>query len=319
MSWKAYPLIFRLKSPLHIGWRKVGNLHQTRPYVPGKVIWAALTVRCARAGFNELVAMPGANTYEKAGNWLKKNFGFSYLFPSLKPDLNGALYPRFEKERLIYGSYQLSEHEFQYLLLDSYASTALDYARFAAEDGSLHETEFIRPRTRRLRGTSISKLIDNKLEYEEIGAPVYLVGYVFAKNNLINEIKSLLQHVRFGAERRYGWGRVELFGDLNEINDNAMLFGQWLVDKNSEEAIQIRAEQGSFLPAHAIASSNQAKRLPVDGQLAGQVETLVGRETTQEQYFGRELSKPLICWQAGSVLLAQLSARIGDYGILEKA
>ena len=48
MAWTHYRLKFRLISPLFVGFRRSGNLWETRRYVPGKVLWAALTARLTR-------------------------------------------------------------------------------------------------------------------------------------------------------------------------------------------------------------------------------------------------------------------------------
>ena len=45
MAWRAYKIVLRLRSPLHIGRGKVGNLQRTRPYVAGRNLWGALTAR----------------------------------------------------------------------------------------------------------------------------------------------------------------------------------------------------------------------------------------------------------------------------------
>ena len=31
MTWEVYRVAFRLLSPMHIGWHKLGNMQQTRP------------------------------------------------------------------------------------------------------------------------------------------------------------------------------------------------------------------------------------------------------------------------------------------------
>ena len=43
MRWTTFSVIFRLRTPMHIGLCKVGNLQQTRSYIPGKTLWGALT------------------------------------------------------------------------------------------------------------------------------------------------------------------------------------------------------------------------------------------------------------------------------------
>ena len=48
MSWTAYQIILRLHSPLHIGYREVGYLRRTRPYVTGRALRGALVNRVGR-------------------------------------------------------------------------------------------------------------------------------------------------------------------------------------------------------------------------------------------------------------------------------
>lgn len=79
MTWKQYRIAFRLLSPLHIGYRKVGNLMQTRCYVPARVLWAALTVRITRdcgKGCN-------GKDYTEIGSNVEKYFHFGYLWPAI--------------------------------------------------------------------------------------------------------------------------------------------------------------------------------------------------------------------------------------------
>ena len=38
-DWTAYRVVLRLRGPMHIGNGRVGNIQQTRPYVPGRNIW----------------------------------------------------------------------------------------------------------------------------------------------------------------------------------------------------------------------------------------------------------------------------------------
>lgn len=187
MVWQRYDLVFRLLAPLHIGWRKSGNLQQCRGYVPGKNLWASLTARLTRD------AGKGASgqAYVKIGGLVTKHFRFTYLYPSLQMD----------------GDYQPCypwKEEFDYLFLDSYTSAALNYPSQSAAEGLLHETEFIAPCTRS-------------------GQPVYLTGGLFVQGNLPGELqgwKDTLGKLQFGGERGYGWGRMERVQcDLKETLD----------------------------------------------------------------------------------------------------
>lgn len=293
MSWTAYRLVFRLRSPLHIGWRKVGNLMQTRPYVTGKVLWGALTARLTRD------TRPGATAddYRQVGDQVNEALAFTYLFPALTPDPSQALYPWYTERGLAYGAEKMPAAQFDHLFLDSYAGTALDYDRFGAEPGSLRETEFIAPHTRE-------------------GTPVYLVGHILAQDGGPDGWQEALGAVQLGGERKYGWGRVELVDGPHPLPHGERLFGQFeLIAGNKVPVLQ--AIQDMPVLAHALAVEFNGHK-PVS-DLRGPVEPLVGRETRVEKKkgFGAHLPQARICWQAGCVIGAGRSIVIGSYGIWE--
>lgn len=180
MAWDCYPLVFRLLSPLHIGRRKVGNLQQTRPYVSGKVVWAALTARLTRQTWQ------GNNNsaYQTIGRRLLTEMRFSYLWPSLEPPT-----PYFP---------WLYPNDFDYNLLGGFTSTARNDSQNAAKDGSLHETEFISHFTR-------------------TGSPVFLVGCLWVQQSFTETgWQKAIREISLGGERGYGWGRVRLENELNK-------------------------------------------------------------------------------------------------------
>ena len=217
MSWQKYDLVFRLQSPLHIGWRKTSNLMQTRPYVPAKNLWAALTARLTRG------AGKGADgqAYVKIGAQVQECFRFSYLYPALKDGEEYKVYYPWE-----------SEAEFDYLFLDSYASTALNYESQSAEDGLLHDTEFIAPRTR-------------------TDEQVFLRGYLYLQQEgLPNELTSwetALGKLQLGGEQGYGWGRVEL---VTKCPEKAVVE---LVDKPESELVDSQKDSLKIITAHLLA------------------------------------------------------------------
>jgi len=177
MAWQQYNLTFRLLSPLHIGWRKSGNLQQSRGYVPGKNVWAGLTARLTRdAGQGAM-----GEAYVRMGQRVTENFRFTYLYPSLAAGEG-------------YQPHYPWEEDFDYLFADSYTSTALNYSVQSAEEGMLHETECIAPHTR-------------------CRQPVYLTGTLFVLSNLpdtVSHWQASLPKLQFGGERGYGWGQVAL-------------------------------------------------------------------------------------------------------------
>jgi len=181
MTWTAYKISFRLLSPMHIGWHKLGNLQQTRPYVTGRSLWGALTARLTREA--------GNSNYHEIGEQVDDQLAFTYFYPSMEPS-KVDLWPWPDDQW----------DKFTWTFLGSYASTALENAR-NAEAGSLHETEYIAPYTRE-------------------GQQVYLVGYIFEKDTCNLNWQSALGKLQFGGERGYGWGRVHAKDGYKKINDN---------------------------------------------------------------------------------------------------
>ncbi len=63
---------------MHMGWRKLGNLQQTRPYVTGRSLWGAFTARLTREF--------GQNSYEKVGDQVDHDLAFTYFYPSVNEE-----------------------------------------------------------------------------------------------------------------------------------------------------------------------------------------------------------------------------------------
>ena len=156
MTWRAYRLTFRLLSPLHVGYYKLGNLQRTRHYVPGRNFWAAATARLTR--------LLSGHDYEAVGGFVRRHMAFGYFFPAVTED--APLYPSYDAGGVSYGPPEttLPAEHFEHLLLSSYAATALDDDRRAATEGSLHEVECL-------------------LSLATSGAPVFLIGHVFARED----------------------------------------------------------------------------------------------------------------------------------------
>ncbi len=275
MAWKKYQLVFKLLSPLHIGYRKVGNLHQTREYVPGKVVWGALTARLTRmTGKGD-----SSKGYSDIGKAVANHFRFGYLWPAIFKNNNSTEQSKLEV------CYPWSNTDFDYQFLNSYASTALNYDFQSSEEGTLHETEYIAPKTR-----------DNR--------QVYLKGDLWVdEDNLNNQFinwKSALNTMHLGGERNYGWGRVRLINELKPIEDNSI------------PEIQITNE--SKIPAHAFAIvGNQTIH-----EIQGEVEPLLGWEwDNSNQNRVWKLSDPEICYVPGSILKVDCSFEVDAFGRLK--
>lgn len=288
MSWQAYRLVFRLEGPLHIGWRKIGNLMQTRSYVPGRSWWGAVT-----AGLTQWL---GKTDYRQTGEWVRENLRFGYFFPA--ENIDNPLYPVQSAGETVYGQNKLSEPVFERQFLSVLASTAIAHQANVTEEASLHEVEFLTPSL-------------------NLGQPVYLVGHLFVHQNeeittrnddvevrgfsLFSQVIASLQ---IGGERRYGFGQLTLCRD--ECLRASDIFGYPLTQHDGQYCVTVPARRP--LLAHAIASGLR---------LNGSMEPLVSREWTQQSGPGRQVTLLGLYYLPGSVVTSDTTFRIGQYGIWE--
>lgn len=270
MRWTAYRVIFRLLTPMHVGAAKLGNLQRARPYLTGKALWGALAARLTR----DDPALGG--DYVAVGRRVNEELAFSYFYPAAGEAVD--LWPWENPDR------------FTWRYLGSYAGTALDYGRNAAEEGSLHETEFIAPFTRD-------------------GRPVYLVGCVFERTGCTLRWRQVLTRLQVGGERTYGWGRLTLH---SMVTETASLFGRHALRLDGARPCLTVAAREHLL-AHALADG--VKAVAAHGRLA----PLVGRETTTAAEHGRTVALAAICWEPGSVVTTDARFIIGPNGIWEAA
>lgn len=280
MTWKAYQVSFRLLSPMHVGWRKLGNLQQTRPYLIGHSIWGALTARLTRE--------QRSSEYERVGGEVDQQLTFSYFYPYIDKNLVGMTLWPWPGD---------TWDDFSWTYLGSYASTALEGGH-SAEAGSLHETEYIAPHTRSIADT---KGVTTK--------PVYLVGYIFVRDDCTLSWENALDKLQFGGERSYGWGRVRLetlllLPEIPELPQTVLCFDDYHVNYSGNRPV-VTILEGKPLLAHAIAEAVECD---------GTIEPLVGR-VTQKSGFGNEHAKPEICWMPGSKVKAEEKFEIGARGI----
>ncbi len=292
MKWKQYRIAFRLLSPLHIGYRKVGNLMQTRYYVPARNLWAALTARITRdcgRGYS-------GQAYDDIGSMLKKYFRFGYLWPAIPR--NGKIkvetwndletffsFPLDEKKslhELFPNPYQKNPSLFDYFFLDSHQGMAMNQFNQAAEDGSLHDIEFIAPHS---RGN---------------GELVYLAGTMWVDDNLPEDLaawENSIRQIRIGGEQSYGWGRVELIFCL----------------PLEKEKCSIEPD-GFFWSGHIPAHLNS---LETENNVHGEIEPIVG---WQAQIDGsQKIGDATIAYIPGSIIKNENTKFvIGEMGVWKK-
>ena len=278
MAWKQHALCFRLLSPLHIGGRQAGNLRQTRGYVPGNVLWAALTARLTRDSGNGACG----GQYLEMGRSVKEHFRFSYLYPALPLDSTKAVVSPDDLETFYPWE---PDGGFDYRFLDCHAGSALDYSRRTAAGGQLREVEFIRPWTRPLTG-------------EDGATPVHLAGVAYVREGLPGPLAGwgrALDRIQLGGERGYGWGRVRL---------------AWAPKEGPSEDPVVRVSAGDPILAHV-----RVDAASVD--VSGAVEPLVGwaRDNRENRSTRWRLSKAVICYAPGAIVQSARLFRIGENGL----
>ena len=300
MSWQVYEWKFRLKSPLHIGFHKIMHFFKTRPYVPGKPLWAALTAK--------LTPMLGINDYQKVGEFLKKTFRFGYLYPYVE----GKLYiPRYTEEGLKFGD--LNQNDFEKKFISSMASTAIEAESLTAEEGMLHEVEFINPYTiddRKpvyLKGLLwVGEFAENEPKLSIINNEL-IIKYNEASFNFKNQLANQFQ---IGGERKYGFGLVEL-KKINEISTNEFngWSGKW---SEEDEEVYISLNSNNPVWSHVLHSNAL--------NVKGNIEPLVGRDWEADKGAGKKLtSHHGLFWSPGSLLLENKTFKITKFGLWKEA
>lgn len=284
MTWHAYQVILRLRSPLHIGCGKVGNLQRTRPYVTGRVLWGALTMRLTRDAANGRGPANDSRVYRQFGERVHHSLAFTYFYPATK----------------LRNSYQvawpwLDGNRFRRRFLSSYCGTALAYPHQSAAVGMLHEVEFITPNT-----------LDS-------GEPVFLQGYIFERDGNDLNWRDALNRLQLGGERGYGWGDTELIA-VSAAQNGCLFDDENIVFDGGKDLPNMRLEASQQpsgrLLAHTLASSLQA---------VGEVEPLVGREwrsdNSQNRHVGQHVAFRDICYAPGSMVNQTFCFAIKEFGV----
>jgi len=323
MPWRMYKVVFRIKTPIHIGYRKYGNLMQTRPYVPARVFLGALTARITRKTFGQTRDW---KHYRIVGEILNQIFTASYFYPTTDKEGGINLFPWDDNFPF-------------YRFVGSYVSTALENEYKTAKEGTLHEVEYISPKTR-----------DN-------GEQVYLSGYFLVKKNHntdnifpkieenlkaeyrksnlsdeeLTELLNLLQNIKndgkfteitkiilqnwqnitenlqIGGERGYGWGSIERVNPEGEKweSENSM-FGKYEVVFEEDRPI-IKIPKDKRIPAHLIVENDHPT-------LSGEVEPLVRREWRESP--GSEVVFDGIAYKPGAEAMDGLKLTVVALGYL---
>jgi len=276
MGWTMYTAIYELRSPLHIGYHKVGNVQRTRYYVPARNLWGAVTEALTRRGFHSQDAPVG--DYRKVGEWVKAHCAFGYWFIQENGQL---LYPHYDGGKLKYG--HLTAAEFEHRYLDAHVTTALDPSTTSAEEGSLHEVEFIAP------------YHPVKPDDQEAVLPTRIGGWVFLDETALRLLgeeskwRAWLGDLQIGGERRYGFGQLRLISGP----EAAASLEHCQVELSGERP-KVQVGENQPVWAHTLVEGVKGR---------GMIEPLVGRETgSDSRSFGRALTPAQVCWVPGSIV-----------------
>lgn len=197
MSWSLYRWVWQLEAPLFTGMPPAGSLNRCRLYVPARAIWGAVTAELAQRQAN------GFPEYQRVGGDVREKARFTYLYPAERAngswlawlphsaESNGLSWRREGKAGD--ADARIPDRQFRRRLLDARPGTAIDPDSDSAAEGSLRETECMMQRWRQDEASA--------------GSPVALVGYVFARHTLSNDLQSL-DALFLGGDTRYGFGRV---------------------------------------------------------------------------------------------------------------
>jgi len=237
-QWQKIEVIFKLKSPLHIGYLpfKGSVISPTRYYVPGRNLWGAITKRATENLFDN----PEAKNYKDVGGAVKGNFLFSYFYLY---DGKTVYMPRYTDKGLMFGDEY--PWKFEYKFIGGRVLTAIDGSSGTAKDESLHEIEFINDKFRdengNIKNTRLigciwvkkgCKLPDSNGEEVKV-----------EKNGISMDGFSLIEELILGGESKYGFGQV-LFDSV--CNGKFPIE----IENGSSEEIKVKINQDLPLIAH---------------------------------------------------------------------
>ncbi len=337
MKWKCYLTIFKAEAPVHIGHKQIGILKTTRYYITGRAIWGAITANLARNLFEN----PDSKDYQAVGNFVRENIRTTYFYPAIRKnevenpekwskcevDSYLVFLPKYTQEGIKFG--EISKEKFEQMFIGSFISTALESQTKAAEEGSLHEIEYIK----------------NKID---VNAQVYWIGYILinmdankamdnsgervydvelneenndvrikfkSKGNIYETtLKNCLNIIFVGGERNYGFGRLKLLENgLQKFKGK--IFGNF--DFELEDKIIFKNLNVVISHIKLLNNNNKSNNSKPNELKLGEIEPLIGLEWS-EKGAGQKLSEPIVCATPGSKIEAG-DIVLNNYAILKRS
>ena len=296
MASELYQITYKARSPIHIGYRSIGILKTTRYYITGKAVWGALTAVMTRY----LMNAPASKEYKKIGEFVKENIRATYFFPKVN---NVIYYPVYQNEEVRYSDF--SKNAFEKTFIHSFVSTALD-KRKTADENTLHETEFIKNKVH-IKGDILDVRWSGYISVNEgakEGLEIEIEENDFIiKGNKVMKASEIFKEIQVGGERNYGFGRLDLDGTLEKIdNDNGRIFDCEL--------------DGDKIRSNIALGHVQYK----DVTYTGEVEPLVGRDwgekgSGRKSPFNVDGSTDCIFFAPGTHFTREYTFVLGDYGV----
>jgi|SRR6185437_12575393 len=175
------------------------------------------------------------------------------------------------------------ETEFEAKFVSSRGRVAIDPAFATASDGALFDMEYLA----RTPG-------------------FHWLGYVWARAAWSKtDLRSLLDRIEVGGERRYGMGVLRML----DVAPAARIFGAQPGYPDAEDP-QVSLGAGHRVPAHLLMEG-----CPADLTVSGQFEPLTGRNTVNAAKFGQAVAPMQPCWQPGAILSAPATLHVGSQGV----
>jgi len=224
MEW--YKLVFKQKQPIHVGSAKWGVVKETEIFISGSTMWGALTNVYLQDKQDE-INTNDENKLKEIGKYFETTSNF---FPSF--DGKTALQPTYQKGEFGYllpdTNEFLSEDKFRFYFVDTLVQTAIEPISRQAKDESLHELDYILPKSKQ----NLKNFKDN----------LYWIGIIQIKNNdlenFLDDIKS--ESIFAGADVRYGYGELKLV-NVSSLDENDKNF--WWI--NNSNSIEIKTDKHS--------------------------------------------------------------------------
>ncbi|MHA1796690.1 MAG: hypothetical protein ACTSUK_11310 [Promethearchaeota archaeon] len=269
MGWHVYRLRYQLLSPLHIGFRRIGNLQCTRYYISGKTMWGAITAKLTRVIYNN----PKPTDYLEVGQYIKDHIIMSYFFFRFYE--SGPFYPELKNGIMDMSGIPLNKFEASFL--SSRSTTAIDHSNFAAEEGTLHEIELIMP-IAMSDNAGKNVLIEGYIYIDQEKAQ-FPANFNFNDEDIIDNIRQL----KIGADHGYGNGKINLI--YKDLVSKVLDFPS-PIDFNTT------------IRAHLKYIDKLLDKIE------GPIEPIVGREWGSGSLSGpgQKISQAEICWMPGSKL-----------------